>query len=332
MRSRGSKPIGDAERYDERLGAAALSPLWDFFKDWFAPEPSAAALPHLWRFDELRPLILESAARVSTADAERRVLVLENPGLKGRHLATDSLYAGVQLIMPGEFARAHRHTAAALRFIIEGRGAYTAVNGERAYMEPGDFIVTRPWAWHEHRNEGDAPALWLDVLDVALIRFLSSGFSEPYSAPEFPRSARAAAGAPPGFSYPYARAREALERSKLHGDLDACHGIKMPYLDPTTHGPALPTIATFLQLLPRGFSSAEHTTTAGSIFVVVEGRGRAAIGRGEQLRELRYAPRDLFVVPSWRPLVLHADEESVLFGASDEAAQRSLGIWRERRG
>jgi gentisate 1,2-dioxygenase len=348
--TRGSEPSADAQLYAERLAAAGLSPLWDFFHDWFAAEPCASALPHLWRFDELRPLILEAAARITTADAERRVLVLENPGLAGKHLATDSLYAGVQLIMPGELARTHRHTAAALRFVIEGSGAYTAVAGERAYMEPGDFIVTPSWAWHEHHNDGDAPTLWLDVLDVALIRFLSAGFAEPYPAAEFPPQTPPGDGqyrygrnllpvgyrretrASPLFSYPYARSREALDHLKLHSDWDPCHGLKMQYIDPTTGGPAIPTIATFLQLVPQGFSTDAYTTTASSIVAVVAGRGRALIGRGDGARELRYAPRDLLVVPSWQPLVLHADEESVLFSASDEAAQHALGIWRERRG
>ena len=137
--------------------AAGLSPLWTFFKDWFSAEPRVSAVPHVWRFDELRPLIMASADVISTTDAERRVLSLENPGLPGGHLATDSLYAGIQLIMPGEFARAHRHTAAALRFIIEGSDTYTAVAGEKAYVEPGDFIVTPSWAWHEHRNGAARP-------------------------------------------------------------------------------------------------------------------------------------------------------------------------------
>jgi gentisate 1,2-dioxygenase len=350
MRSRDSEQTAEAQRYAERLVAADLSPLWSFFKDSFAAEPQTSARPHLWRFDALRPLIVESAAVITTVDAERRVLVLENPGLAGRHLATDSLYAGVQLLMPGEFARAHRHTAAALRFIIEGRGAYTAVAGEKAYMEPGDFVVTPSWAWHEHRNEGDAPTLWLDVLDVALINFLGAGFAEGYSATEYPAQVppgdgqyrygrnllpvgyRRESGASPLFSYPYARAREALEHLKLHGEWDACHGLKMQYIDPTTGGPAIPTIATFLQLVPQGFATDPYTTTASAIVSVVAGQGRALIGRGDSARELRYSPRDLFVVPSWQPLTLHADEESVLFCASDEAVQRALGVWRERRG
>src|SRR5688572_17325975 len=177
--------------FERQLADANLVPLWTFFKDWFCPEPRPAAVPHLWRYAELRPVVMEAAAVVSTADAERRVLVLENPGLAGRHLATDALYAGLQLIMPGEFARAHRHTAAALRFIIEGENAYTAVAGERCYTRPGDFIVTPSWTWHEHRNESAEPTIWLDVLDVPLLRFLGAGFSEHYVAPEYPTTAPA---------------------------------------------------------------------------------------------------------------------------------------------
>ena len=148
-------------RLRQRVAAAGLVPLWSFFKEWFAAEPTPAAIPHLWRYADLRPVIMEAGAVVSTAEAERRVLVLENPGLVGRHLATDALYAGLQLILPGEFARTHRHTAAALRLIVEGENTYTAVAGERCYMRPGDFIVTPSWAWHEHRNEGHEPTIWL---------------------------------------------------------------------------------------------------------------------------------------------------------------------------
>ena len=184
------------------------------------------------------------------------MLVLENPGLAGRHLATDALYAGLQLIMPGEFARAHRHTAAALRFIVEGDNTYTAVAGERCYMRPGDFIVTPSWTWHDHRNESKEPTIWLDVLDVPLIRFLGAGFSEHYPEPEYPthragrrqpacatagisfRSAiERGAGASPVFAYPFDYAYEALEHLRAHSDWDPCHGVKMEYIDPTTGGP-----------------------------------------------------------------------------------------------
>ena len=336
-------------RFSQRAAAARLSPLWAFFKDWFAAEPRTEAVPHLGRYDDWRPVVLDSAAAVSTADAERRVLVLENPGLAGRHLATGAMYAGLQLIMPGEFARAHRHTAAALRFIVEGENTYTAVAGERCYMRPGDFIVTPSWTWHEHRNESTEPTIWLDVLDVPLIRFLSAGFSEHYAELEYPATAppgdshlrygrhlfpvgfARGSGASPVFSYPFDHAYEALDHLRVHSELDAWHGVKMEYIDPTTGGPAIPTISTFLQLVPPGFATAPYRTTASSVVSVVRGRGRVTIGYGAEAATFEYAPKDLWAVPSWQHVSISATEESVLFSASDEAVHRKLGVWREER-
>jgi gentisate 1,2-dioxygenase len=348
--SRVHDTVGErSEEFRRRVEAAGLVPLWTFFKEWFAAEPNPAAVPHLWRYAELRPLVMDAAAAVSTAEAERRVLVLENPGLRGRHLATDALYAGLQLIMPGEFARAHRHTAAALRFIVEGENTYTAVAGERCYMRPGDFIVTPSWTWHDHRNESDEPTIWLDVLDVPLIRFLGAGFSEHYAEPEYPthvppgdsrlRYGRSlvpvgferGAGASPVFAYPFDYAYEALDHLRAHSDWDPCHGVKMEYIDPTTGGPAIPTISTFLQLLPQGFATAPYRTTASGVVAVVRGRGRAPHGRGASAVTFEYEAKDLWAVPSWQHVAITAVEETVLFCASDEAVHRKLGVWREQR-
>jgi gentisate 1,2-dioxygenase len=339
---------GDAA-FRRRVAAANLVPLWTFFGEWFSAEPRSPAVPHLWRYAELRPLVLDAADAVSTADAERRVLVLENPGLAGRRLATDALYAGLQLIMPGEFARAHRHTAAALRFIVEGENSYTAVAGERCYMRPGDFIVTPSWSWHEHRNESGEPTIWLDVLDVPLIRFLGAGFSEHYREAEYPPAAPPGdshfrygrnlfpvgferARASPVFSYPFDSAYEALDHLCRHSEWDPCHGIKMEYIDPTTGGPAVPTISTFLQLLPQGFATTPYRTTSSAIVTVVRGRGRVTVGRGAGTATFEYGPKDLWAVPSWQHVSIAAAEESVLFSASDEAVHRKLGVWREQRG
>jgi gentisate 1,2-dioxygenase len=344
-----ARPEPDANAtFGERVAAAALVPLWSFFGEWFPGEPRPAASAHLWRYDTLRPLLLEAGRTVTTDEAERRVLVLENPGLHGQHLATDTLYAGLQLILPGEFARNHRHTAAALRFIVEGERAYTAVEGERCYMRPGDFIVTPSWAWHEHRSEGDAPTVWLDVLDVALTRFLGAGFSERHADDDYPRSVPAndsdyryarnllpvdfrRGTASPVFSYPFERAYEALDHVRRHGPIDECHGVKMQYIDPTTGGPAIPTISTFLQLLPAGFTTASYRATASSVVTVVRGKGRVRIGDGAAVRELEFGPKDIWAVPSWQPVRIAADDETVLFVASDEAVHRKLNLWREQR-
>ncbi len=335
--------------YESRAARHDLVPLWGFFHDWFTSEPRINSVPHLWEYEALRPILLESADVISAAEAERRVLVLENPGLRGRHVITESLYAGLQLITPGEVAQAHRHTAVALRFIIEGSGGYTSVEGEKAYMEPGDFIVTPSWTWHDHGHEGNGPLVWLDVLDVPMIRFLGANFSEHYADKRFPERAppqdslhryganmlpvdyEAGFTASPVFSYPYSRARETLERLKRHSKWDPCHGLKMQYTDPTTGGPAIPTISTFIQLLPAGFHGTKYRSTDGAVFCVAEGRGCMIAGEGVARQRLAYSPRDIIAVPCWQPYAIEAEEESVLFSASDRIVQEKLGVWREQR-
>lgn len=335
--------------YTQRVERKGLVPLWNFFNEWFTYEPRVAAQPHVWHYDSLRDLLLESADIISAKEAERRVLVLENPGLQGKHLVTDTLYAGLQLITPGEIAPAHRHTPVALRFVIEGAGAYTSVEGERTWMEPGDFVVTPSWAWHDHGHEGKGPFVWLDVLDVPTIRFLGANFTERYPQERFPEgppvndslhrygtNMRPVGYAPenlasPVFSYPYARTREALERMKLHDEWDPCHGLKMEYIDPTTGGPAIPTISTFIQLLPKGFETETYRSTDGAVFAVASGTGSVTVGNGDAKQTLRFSKRDMFAVPCWAPYSIAADEETVLFSASDRIVQTKLGVWREER-
>jgi gentisate 1,2-dioxygenase len=335
--------------FTQRVARDRLVPLWNFFGDWFTPGPRVDAQPYLWHYDGLRPRLLESATVISAREAERRVLVLENPGLIGKHLITDTLYAGLQLITPGEIAPAHRHTPVALRFVIEGQGGYTAVGGERTWMEPGDFIVTPSWAWHDHGHEGSGPVVWLDVLDVPLIRFLGANFTEHYPDERFPEGPPVNDSlyrygtnmrpvgytrerlASPIFSYPYARTREALEQLKRGSEWDPCHGLKMEFVDPTTGGPAIPTISTFMQLLPRGFETARYRSTDGGVFCVAEGAGSVTIGEGEQARTFDFTKRDIFAVPSWQPYTIAARDESVLFNASDKTVQTKVGVWREQR-
>lgn len=336
--------------YYERLAERQLAPLWVFFHDWFSQQPRVRSRPYLWSYRELRELILESAGIIDPLEAERRVLVLENPGLDGERLITESLYAGLQLIMPGEVAPCHRHSPAALRFIVEGSGAYTSVNGERAYMRPGDFIVTPPWTWHEHGHEGSGPTVWLDVLDVAVIHLFNATFTERAPGMQFPDAPPPLDSiyrfgenmrpvdyvrdnsASPVFNYPYSRARDVLERLKNHSEWDPCHALKMEYIDPTTGGPAIPTISTFMQLLPAGFLGKPYRSTAGTIYCVVEGTGSVEVSDENGTTTMRYGPWDIFVVPSWKFSVMKPDVETVIFSASDQAMQTKLGLWREERG
>ena len=141
------------EAYYQRIDPQHMAPLWTRLKSLVPEAPAPVGVPHLWRYADVRPAVLESADHISAKEAERRVLILENPGLKGSSQITNTLYAGLQLIMPGEVAPAHRHTQSALRFVVEGSGAYTAVDGEKTTMQPGDFIITPSWTFHHHGNE-----------------------------------------------------------------------------------------------------------------------------------------------------------------------------------
>ena len=332
--------------YYRRLDPLSMAPLWEVLGDLVTPAPASRCRPACWRYEDVRALLLESGDIISAREAERRVLVLENPGLRGESRVTTSLYAGLQLILPGEVAPAHRHTQTALRFVVEGEGAYTAVDGEKAVMHEGDFIITPSGTWHDHGNESDGPVVWLDGLDIPIVTLLDASFAERYpdeaqtaSRPLGDAAARYGSGllpvessvagpASPVFSFPYARTREALERLRASTTADDRHGIRMKYANPLDGGYALPTIATFIQLLPRGFRGAAHRSTDATVFCVVEGEGRTVAGT----ETFTWGPRDTFVVPSWCPRRHEAGEgEAVLFSFSDRAVQESLGLWREER-
>jgi gentisate 1,2-dioxygenase len=334
------------ERYNDRIAQLRLVPLWERLKQLLPPEPIVRAQPYLWNYAGLRPTLLESATLIAAEEAERRVLILENPGLVGESAATDDLFAGLQLIMPGEIAPSHRHTPAALRFIFESEKAYTSVDGERVDMHPGDLILTPSWRWHDHYHEGNDPVVWLDVLDLPLVRAMGPRFAEHHPltrAPDGPPAEHSQysfghnmapamrAGTQSLLRYPFDPSREALEHMKNHSEWDDCHGVKLEYIDPTTGGSVMPTISAFLQLLPKGFSSKPYQTTAGTIYCVVSGRGSIHFGEPDN-RALDFGPNDIFVVPCWREHKFAADEETVLFSASDRAVQNKLGLWREARG
>jgi gentisate 1,2-dioxygenase len=339
-------PRPEREEYYDRIATKSLAPLWERLRGLILKEPRSRALPVLWRYDEIRSMILESGKLISAEEAERRVLILENPGLPGSSQVTSSLYAGLQLILPGEIAPSHRHSQSALRFIVEGSGAFTAVDGEKTIMQPGDFVITPSWTWHDHGNESDVPMVWMDGLDVPIVALFETQFAEHYpekaqklSRPEGDALARYGEGllpvdwqpttkTSPIFNYPYARTREALERMRRSQEWDPFHALKLRYINPANGDFAMPTIASFMQLLPKDFRGAPYRSTDGAVFSVVEGKGRTTIG--DQVFD--WGPRDTFVVPSWSWYRHESDEDAVLFSFSDRAAQEKLGLFREQRG
>ena len=272
----------ERQQFYDRIAPANLAPLWEQLHSLVTSAPVPKCLPTVWRYRDVRPFLMQSGSLITAQEATRRVLMLMNPGLGGQASITGSLFAGLQLIMPGEVAPAHRHTQSALRFIIEGHGAYTAVDGERTLMEPGDFVITPSWTWHDHGNDTSEPMVWLDGLDVQIVNLLNASFAEgypddtqPISRPEgdsfarygnnlLPIDWKPKTKTSPVFNYPYGRTREALAALQQNGAPDPYHGHKLRYVNPASGEAAMPTIATFVQLLPAGFASLPYRATMRS--------------------------------------------------------------------
>jgi gentisate 1,2-dioxygenase len=338
------------QEYYGRIRSQSLAPLWERYHGLLTPEPVIKAQPHIWPYAEVRKSLIEAADVITAKEAERRVLMLENPAFEGQCKALETLFTGLQLIMPGEVAPAHRHTPNALRLILEGKGGYTSVNGEKTYMEYGDYVTTPTWAWHDHGHEGSEPVIWQDILDMPLVHALGPIFHEGYPKEQFPSGPSAGDslrryGAnlrpvnyknpnvnSPIFHYPYAKTREAMEGLARDSEIDPYFGLKMEFIDPTTGQPSLSTISTFMQRLPKGFTTERYQSTEGAIFTCVEGKGRVRIGDGDKQKLFEFGPKDIWAVPCWQPYRIEADADTYLFVGSDKTVQEKLGLFRERRG
>ena len=309
----------ELQQYYAELRAQHITPAW--IGGGITTEPRSEAVPFVWHWRDLRPQAMRAAELVGTAQAERRVLRLTNPKLPGT--ASNTLVANIQIVMPGEIARAHRHSGAALRLIIEGKGGYTVVNGERVPMYPGDLVLTPNWSWHDHANDTDAPMMWLDGLDTPLVRMLEAGFYE-----EFPQE-RQEIGAAVNASqwhYPFSEMRAALQR--LAADTgDAGAGIILEYTNRVTGGPMMPTIACHMQLLPSGEKTRARRHVCRTNYHVVEGAGYSMVGE----ERLDWEDKDVFTVPTWNfcEHVNTGDRPAFLFSFSDAPVMKALSLYRE---
>jgi gentisate 1,2-dioxygenase len=331
------------QAYYEKISKSNMTPLWEVLRHLITREPKSQCVPALWKFDDAKRLVLEAGDVITAEEAERRVLVLENPALRGKSRITNTLFAGIQLILPGEVAPAHQHVSSAIRFVLDGEGAYTAVEGEKALMSPGDFILTPNWAPHDHGNTSSEPMMWLDVLDMPTINHFEASFSahfddkmqntargdgdslDRYGSGVLPDGAPVHLNRTPVINYTYKRTRPILDRLKKAGDIDRRHGARVRYANPINGGHVLPTMGAHLALLPDGFKGEPYRSTDGIIFVCAEGHGVTKVG--DQV--LEWTRNDVFVIPPWTRYSHVAGKESVLFSISDRPAQEALGIWRE---
>ena len=330
--------------FGEALDALSLGPLWTALHVLLPNERVTAAMPHRWRWQDLRPLLLEAARLVPIEQAERRVLVLKNPGLDGAYAVTSTLFAGLQIILPGEAAPSHHHTPAALRLVVEGHGAFTSVAGVRCAMEPGDLIITPPMRWHDHGHEGSRPVVWLDGLDLPLVRSVDASWGSkmrparpPSTTVDSSQDEFTAAGLVPRQSryedtgYPQVRWPWATVRNALASMADAAPAgapVALAYVNPRTGASPLPTMGCECQWLRPGETTPAARRTASAVYHVLEGRGESRIGDAR----LAWEAGDTFVAPPWH-FVEHRNAApsapAVLFQFNDEPALRALGLYCE---
>ena len=333
------------EAFYADVAANELQPLWTQGPDLMPLEPTPRAVPYLWRWQTLRALA-ERSGRLIPIDrgGDRRVLSLSNPGLGGRPFASPTLWGAVQYLNPGEHAPGHRHTPGAVRFMLEGDGVYTTVDGDACDMHPGDLVLTPAWNWHDHNSSSTHPVIWFDGLDLPLVNYLDAVFFEPYPVEELqPVQARnASTAAWPAAGLAPAGARERLrgahspllvyrfeETDRALTQMAAATpdepSVTLEYVSPLDGRPALPTLGCMLTRLRAGRRTTAVRRAGSSVFVVFRGHGRSVV-EGEAWN---WGPGDMFVAPSWAAVEHEADEPTDLFWITDEPVLRALGLYRE---
>ena len=326
-------------QFHRELREAAIWPFWEVSGDVMMSEPCAPDTPHIWRWTELLPFIEKAGQQVPMENAERRALMLVNPAFGGRSFTTTNLFAGIQILEPGEVALPHRHTPSAMRFIVEGGGT-TVVNGQDCSMLPGDLILTPNWAWHEHYNDTDHRAVWLDALDLPLSQNLGPMFMEHGETNCFhddlsavPDSAFSTGGympdakAPstpfsPMFRYPWERTLAALKETPLASD----GARRVRYTNPVDGGPVIRSMDCYAWELAEGQVTQKTRSTSNAIITVVEGEGCSTVGS----ETIGWSEHDVFTVPHWNWTThVSTSETARLFLYTDREVLRFFDLLRD---
>jgi gentisate 1,2-dioxygenase len=348
---RGRANVGDTPEllaYYRELEGVNAGGLWTVANDiepWF-PQPKS--VPVIWRYREMRPLVMRATELVTPEKAARRVVMLVNPGRRDVSACVGSLYTGIQVMLPGEAATAHRHTASALRFVMEGAGAYTVVDHEKLHIGARDLVLTPSWTWHDHGNEGTSgPTIWQDGLDIPLVNALEVNFFEVYpgerQTPTRPVNASyleyGGNGLCPTWDhwtkpyspltkYPWEPTYEALRRAAREQAGSPYDAVLMEYVNPRTGGPIMSTMGASIQLLRPGEQTRAHRHTGNVVYQVAKGHGYSVIGG----QRFDWEEKDIFVVPTW---TFHehangsASDDAVLFSFNDLPTMRALAVYRE---
>ena len=331
----------DLKKHD----AGALWTVANKIEPW---EPTSESIPVVWRFDDLRDHVLRSLELVTAEKAGRRVIYMNNPGRQDVHAAVGWIYAGLQVMNPGETATAHRHSASAIRFIMEGEGAYTVVDGHKMTLGRNDFVLTPNGTWHEHAVEASGTTcIWQDGLHIPLVNALEANFfevhpelSEPVTFPVDdmtrtwgnpglkPATGSWTKGYSPMFKYEWEPTYESLSKYSGTTDGSPYDGVMMEYVNPASNGPVMQTMGASMQLLRAGEHTKAHRHTGSYLYHVAKGSGHSIING----KRYDWSERDVFCVPSWawhEHVNGSKTEDTCLFCLNDLPVMRALGLYRE---
>ncbi len=333
--------------FDTKLAAQHMRGQWSIDEQHnsvAADGPKPMGIPFIWKWPTIRQALSEACGALSNSLTQRRSLLLVNPGLSNFG-TTHTFGVGVQLVMPGESAWAHRHTMAAIRFGIEGDDSVTTVvNGERLPMHRNDLVMTPSLTWHDHHNSGTHDAIWLDVIDAPMVGGLGQRWYEAFGDSLQPErktrseyiSERSKVLRPAWehrqtvnipLRYAWSDVNALLEQ---YADSEGSpyDGIRLEYVNPMTGGPSLATMGCYVQLLPQGYEAKDHRHTSSTAYYVIKGTGVTVVDGVE----LVWSDRDVFVVPNWmrhRHINTTPGSGAVLFSVTDEPLLRSMGLYRE---
>lgn len=338
----------ELEEYYARLAKVGTGALWTVANEIEPWYPQPRSVPMMWRYQDIRPLVVESASLVRGEDAGRRVVYLVNDERRDVSAAVGLLYSGIQIMNPGESMTAHRHAASALRFVIEGTGAWTIVDGDRLTVGPNDFAITPNGTWHEHGNSSeDNFVIWQDGLDIPLVNALDANFyavhPDLYQTPGKVNNTSVLTHGSgmlkpdrrtwtrpysPAFGYPWEMTREAVVNLGKVSDGTPYDGVIMEYVNPVTGGSVMPTMGAHMQMLKPGQETLAHRHTGSVVYHVAEGRGHSIIGG----QRYDWEEHDIFCVPSWT-WHEHVNDDAAnpafLFSFNDFPMINSLALWAE---
>lgn len=318
-------------------------------------QPKNAMRPHIWRWEDIRPLVVECGDMVGlghgSSKYDRRVLALSNPGNSGDFTLSGTLFGDIQLIRPGEAAPCHRHTPCATRFIMEGSGGWTTVSGDRVHVKPGDIVHTGQFPWHDHGNGGKDDFIFFDVLDIPLLYFTGTScwdfdyepvtgakdvVNQPTKVVDFPNELYTRPGLRPAFKprwrrdpadFAYLPWRDARAALLSMGDEGSAYdGARLEFQNPDG-GPVGTTVSVHTQRLRPGERTLSHRHTGATIYICAEGEGKAVVE--DDVLEFRH--NDIFVVPSWHWHAFESAKGCFLHSISDLALIRKMRLYREQR-